>query len=184
MSIATVRTLTNDNYLAAEEQFIGDGQTLTYLLGVRTIKSESETVMVGGDAKTRTTHYTIDNATGRIDFVTAQRPDDGEIVKVVFQHSILSDDDITAILALDEVSSDPVLGAAFALDVIASHQALVLKVIQIQGLKTDGAKVAASLRAHAKELRESSGGDFDWAEMVVDQFTFSERIWNENQRET
>lgn len=45
------------------------------------------------------------------------------------------------------------LAAAFALDAIGSSEAYVQKVIETLGLKTDGAKLGDSYRAHAKNLR-------------------------------
>lgn len=47
------------------------------------------------------------------------------------------------------------LAAARALSVIATNEALVSKVIKDGDLSTDGAKLAAELRAQAKELRDS-----------------------------
>ena len=64
---------------------------------------------------------------------------------------VLTDDDILTLLALEgEVVK---LAAAQALDSIASSETLVGKVIRSQDLSTDGAKVAADLRAHAASLR-------------------------------
>lgn len=59
--------------------------------------------------------------------------------------------------------------AAAALETIARSEVLVSKVIKSQNLSTDGAKVAAELRASAAELRrqaeqdaeDESGGFFD-----------------------
>jgi hypothetical protein len=48
------------------------------------------------------------------------------------------------------------LGAAQALDTLASNEALVSKVITTLDLQTDGAKVAAELRARAKTLRDTA----------------------------
>lgn len=46
------------------------------------------------------------------------------------------------------------LAAADALDAIATSEVLVSKVIRTQDLQTDGAKVAAELRARAAQLRQ------------------------------
>ncbi len=51
--------------------------------------------------------------------------------------------------------------AAQALDTIASSEVLVSKVITSQDLSTDGAKVAAELRARADSLREQDAQSDD-----------------------
>jgi hypothetical protein len=65
---------------------------------------------------------------------------------------LLDDGQVTAFLALEGGSVK--LAAAQALDTIASSEALVSKVITTQDLSTDGAKVAAELRARAAALRQ------------------------------
>ena len=49
--------------------------------------------------------------------------------------------------------------AAAALETIASSEAMISKVIRTQDLSTDGAKVAAELRARAAELRRQADED-------------------------
>jgi len=74
--------------------------------------------------------------------------------------------------------------AALALETIAADQVLVQKVIKLGNLSTDGAKVAAELRANAALLRSQSadaGGDsadpgFEIAEQVYDVFSEREYI--------
>ncbi|MET9339272.1 hypothetical protein [Nonomuraea sp. NPDC003804] len=65
---------------------------------------------------------------------------------------LLTDEQIAALLTLEGGSVK--LAAAQALDTIASSEALVSKVITTQDLSTDGAKVAAELRARAAALRQ------------------------------
>jgi hypothetical protein len=66
------------------------------------------------------------------------------------ENLLLDDDQITAFLSLE---GSVKLAAAQALDTIASSEAMVSKVIKTQDVSTDGAKVAAELRARAAELR-------------------------------
>lgn len=84
--------------------------------------------------------------------------------------------------------------SALALETIASNEAFVLKRIEVLDLKTDGPAVAKELRERAKSLRTQAdkddadkeaaeGGGFDIAEMVVDDFTFRQRLMNERLRE-
>lgn len=101
---------------------------------------------------------------------------------------VFQDDEINAFLALNDGVKR---SAAAALDVIASNEAMVLKVISILGLTTNGAAVATALRDHAKQLRdeaqladaETEGGLFDYAEVVTNQFTLRERVINQRLRE-
>jgi hypothetical protein len=100
-------------------------------------------------------------------------------------HAIFTDAEVDAFLALE--SSSVKRAAATALDQIASSEALVQKRIKLLDLSTDGPSVAKALREHAALLRTQAdaeeatedGGSFDWAEMVVNDFTARERIWNE-----
>ncbi|GAA2860094.1 hypothetical protein [Nonomuraea rubra] len=64
---------------------------------------------------------------------------------------LLIDPQIDAFLSME---GSVKLAAAAALDVIASSEVLVSKVIRTQDLQTDGAKVAAELRARAAGLRQ------------------------------
>ena len=65
-------------------------------------------------------------------------------------NQLLIDPQIDALLTME---GSVKLAAAAALDIIASNEALVGKVITTQDLSTDGPKVAAELRARAKDLR-------------------------------
>lgn len=72
---------------------------------------------------------------------------------------LFDDAQITAFLAMngDRVKK----AAAMALDTIAVSEVLISKVIRTQDLQTDGAKVAAELRARAKALRDEDTADED-----------------------
>ena len=92
-------------------------------------------------------------------------------------NAIFSDEEITAFLTLN--ASNTLRAAAMALDTIASSEVLVLKVIRLLDLTTDGAKVADALRKHAASLREQAvleDEGFDIAEMVFNPATFVEKI--------
>ena len=89
---------------------------------------------------------------------------------------IFSDEQVDAFLAMED--DDVRLAAAAAIETIARNEALVLKVIEVLDLKTDGAKVGAELRASAKALREAveNDGAFAIATMVDTKAGFVERI--------
>jgi len=94
---------------------------------------------------------------------------------------VFEDTEITAFLTIE---GDIRNATALGLETIASDTAMVLKVIRLLDLTTDGAKTSDALLARAKLLRaqadaEEVTGAFDIAEMVVDTFTLRERIYRE-----
>lgn len=101
---------------------------------------------------------------------------------------IFQDEEISAFLSLNDGLKR---SAAAALDTIASNQAMVLKVIRLLDLSTDGPSVARALRDHAGQLREEAkladaeeeGGYFDYAEIVTNAFTLRQRVINQRLRE-
>lgn len=96
--------------------------------------------------------------------------------------------DDLAIDALLDINADNVrYAAADALDAIAISEVLVSKVIRTQDLATDGAKVAASLQARARTLREQAdnaadGDIFDLAPAPVGRHTRPEMTWHQHEQ--
>jgi hypothetical protein len=98
--------------------------------------------------------------------------------------ALFDDDEIDAFLVLEESVRE---ATALALETIASDQTLVLKVIKLGDLSTDGPKVSDALRARAADLRsqatdeeaEEDSGAFDVVEMVPNAFSWRERMYNE-----
>jgi hypothetical protein len=66
-------------------------------------------------------------------------------------HEIFSDEEIEALLDLN--NGNVRYAAADALDQIATSQALILKYIEVNGLKTNGQAVANALHQQAESLR-------------------------------
>ena len=97
-------------------------------------------------------------------------------------NQIFSDAEIDTFLTLED--SNIKRASALALETIARNQVLVLKVIRLLEIQTDGASVARELRMQADNLRaqatadeaRSDGGAFDWAEMVTDDFSLRRRF--------
>jgi len=95
---------------------------------------------------------------------------------------VFEDTEIDAFLSIE--GSNVKRAAAMGIETIASNTAMVLKVIRLLDLTTDGAKTSDALLARAKLLRaqaddEDVAGGFDIAEMVVDDFTYRERLRKE-----
>jgi hypothetical protein len=65
---------------------------------------------------------------------------------------LFTDAQLSALLTME---GSVKLAAAQALDIVASSEAMVSKVISTQDLSTDGAKVAAELRARAQAIRDT-----------------------------
>ena len=122
--------------------------------------------------------YTYDLATA-VGQVRALTRDTRGPTTVFFQ-----DEEITFYLTLN--ANDVRRAAAEMLDVWASDEAMVTKAVTLLDVSTNGPAVAASLRNHAKVLRdladkEDSSGDagFDVAEMALGPFALREQVQNE-----
>jgi len=100
-------------------------------------------------------------------------------------NSAFSDADIGAFLALN--NSNVRLAAAQALDTLASRAALIQGRTRFAGIQLDGQVVAEALAGLAGELRRqvhegedgSDGALISVAEMVLDQFSYREKLINE-----
>ncbi len=87
---------------------------------------------------------------------------------------LFQDAEIDAFLSME--GSDLYRASAAALEAIASNQVMVLKVIRIMDLQTDGAAVARELRQQAASLRQQADEDavIDFIEWTVDPFAAQE----------
>lgn len=151
---------------------------LTVTISAGVVKSERFIVTVLG----KPVGFTLDETT-----------DIGAVRMIIqdldIEHAMFSDAAITRLLDLN--GDDVRRAAAAALDIMASSQAMILKVIRTLDLSTDGAAVARALREHAAQLRADAetadageeGGLFDYAEMVTNAFTARQRVNNQRLRE-
>ena len=96
------------------------------------------------------------------------------------------DDEIDCFLTLAaDLDGDAVFNAsAIALESWASNQVLILKVVTLLDVETDGAKVSAEMRARAASLRadaitSSSDAGFEVAEMALGHWSWVEQTVNE-----
>jgi len=95
---------------------------------------------------------------------------------------MFQDGEIDTFLTL--MGSNVLRAAAVALFTIAAQEVLLMKRIKLLELTTDGPAEADALRRLALEYQEKAdlaeaaeaGGAFDYAEMVVDEFTYRERL--------
>jgi hypothetical protein len=94
---------------------------------------------------------------------------------------IFEDDEISTFLVLENGIKR---ATALALETIASNEALVLKVMTLLDLTTDGAKVSDALLKRADKLRSQAqeeedlavGDSFAVVEWIVDPFTARQAI--------
>jgi len=122
--------------------------------------------------------FSYDPATnaGKVRLLIPDRVDSGHLFE---------DDEIETFLSLENSSIKR--AAALALETAASDNALVLKVIKLLDLSTDGARTSAALLERAGKLRSQAdaeeaaddGGAFDVAEWTVNDFAYRERMRNE-----
>lgn len=184
MTVSTVRLLIADPEVYARALFAGDGVTKEFGLPQSPVVANSQVVSVAGVAKVEGVDYTFLDEPGVLTFTVAPPvpPDpDAPNGVVTFRHSLLSDASLAALLTLE--GDNDKLAAAAALDIMASSEALILKKIELLDLKTDGPAVAKALREHAKTLRDqvadvlaiADANAWDWAEIVVDEFSARER---------
>ncbi len=123
--------------------------------------------------------YDVSTEVGKVRMLIGDK-DDGNI--------IFQDEEVAAYLTLND--DNVRRAAAEMLETMASSETMVLKVVRLLDISTDGAAVARSLREHAKQLRTEAdnadaaddGGAFDYAELNVNAFTARERVWKQAQR--
>lgn len=125
--------------------------------------------------------FSYDPATnaGKVRLLIPDRVDSGHLFE---------DDEIDTFLALEGNSIKR--AAALGLETAASDNALVLKVIKLLDLSTDGARTSAALLERAARLRSQAeaedsaedGGSFDIAEWTVSDFAYRDRLNNESMR--
>lgn len=101
----------------------------------------------------------------------------------------LEDEEIAVLLAME--GNNVKRTAALALEIMASDETYVQKMIKLMDLTTNGPAVAKELRARAAALRKQADdedaattAEFDWAEWVVNDFSFRERINKEALRDS
>lgn len=106
------------------------------------------------------------------------------LVDVDSSNPIFQDSELEVFLSLKNGNLQR--AAALAYRAIAGNQTLVLKVIKLLQLQTDGASVGRELRQLATAFDDSAtfddaaaGNLFDWAEMVLNPFSERERLLNE-----
>lgn len=97
-------------------------------------------------------------------------------------------EELTGFLALESTVRS---AAALALEILASDQVMVLKVIRVLDLSTDGVRMsdallkrAATLRAQDSDAYESDDPGFEIAEQIVTDANYAEKIFKEYQRGT
>lgn len=115
MSIATVRILLGDIARFERQTATGDGATKQFTLTKYPVITDSETVTVDGSSST----YTLAAETGLLEFSSA--PGVGDAVAITYTYAEISDESITALLAL--TSDDVYEAAALAADNIAGRYA-------------------------------------------------------------
>lgn len=96
----------------------------------------------------------------------------------VVANQFFQDDEVDAFLELN--GGGVLRSAAMALEAMAASEVMVQKRITILDLSTDGPGEAAALRALADSYREQAeigdgSAQFDWAEMVTNDFSARER---------
>ena len=124
---------------------------------------------------------------------------------MAFTYDVTTDRGKVRLLCTDVESTDPcfddaeidaflsmgggvLIAAAMALETIGSNEVLVLKLIKLLDLQTDGASVSRELRMRAGVLRDQAKLEdhtFDIAEWAsLSSFNFEQHVWNEALRDS
>lgn len=125
-----------------------------------------------------TATYDLSTDVGKIRLLIPDR----DLTSPVFQ-----DEELAAFIALE---GDLRRAAALALETVAADDARTLRITSVLGLSVNGVAAAQAVLARAASLREQAAEAeardealFDWAEVVVDEFTARERLAAEILRE-
>lgn len=152
MSVATVRTLLGDIAKYDRHVATGDGSTVVFAFpaGRFPVITDSETVTVDGVAQVSPDDYTLDVETGVTTFAAA--PGSGTSIVWLFKYAELSDESITAILAIE---SDARVAAAICAESLAGrYSSLVDK--KIGDLSISYSQRAKQWKELAASLRTSA----------------------------
>lgn len=113
-TIAQVRVLLGDQPQFERQTATGDGASTQFVLTKYPVITDSETVTVNGSPS----GYTLNVETGLLTFSSA--PTNGHTVAITYEHAELSDESITAILAIE---SDARMAAAVCAESLAGKYA-------------------------------------------------------------
>lgn len=101
--------------------------------------------------------------------------------------AFFTDEELTGMLSIENGIKRV---AALCIETLASDSALVMQVIKVHQLQSDGASVARALLNRAALLRKQADDDdanddasFDIASFVLNDFTYRDTIYNEALRE-
>lgn len=183
MTVAQLRTLIPDKPQFDRAAATGDAASTQFELPNAPVIAGTLSVRLDGTLQTEGADYTVDLGLGLVTFTSAPAAD--AAITMAYQHTLLSDADLQTML---DLSPSVLYATAQAIDTIAVDQLLVLKVIRLLDVSTDGAAMARALRDRAKSLRDqddaAAGADsFDIAEWAVTPFAAREILVNEWLRE-
>jgi hypothetical protein len=183
--ISLVRTLSADPIAYDGASAVSDGVITVFVYPYAPIQPGTAVVRVNGTIQAPV-GINVDEDLG---IVTFTFPPAAGTVTIAAKHTMISDDQINELLAVNADSADPIrLTAADCLDAIASSEALIQKKLKMLDFETDGAAIAQSLRAGAKALRDlvfnadSANSDdpgFDIAERIDNRAAWREKIYKD-----
>ena len=119
-NLERLRLNINDNYREFQDSQAGDGSSIHFRLSSYPISANSQQVYLAGTLQTETTHYTLDDDTGKLTFLTA--PGDGLTIFARGEASAFSDTELNDIITQND---DSVLQATLhCLRLLMSNNAL------------------------------------------------------------
>ena len=171
MSVLYVRQMIADSSVTEIFTATGDGISNLFLLPNTPIQAGSEVISIAGAIIG--SGFTVNESTGVLSFTAP--PANGAPIAVAYAWQFFSDSDLQSFINSE---GDDYMAAAQALDTMASNMVLVMRKIKDLDIDTDGPAVAKALHDHADKLRKQAANNagVDWAEMVVDNFNWQERM--------
>jgi hypothetical protein len=147
----------------------GDGSNTVFQLRHVPVMADSQTVRVGGTAKTEGVDYTLDDSSGKLVFL--QAPDEGDEITASYDFAAFTDSELQAFL--DSAGGNVALAAGEALTtLIADRSRLVTwskgdARMDFDRLRRDLADVARRFISQgASEVGGARSDDVEWEEVV------------------
>lgn len=145
-----VRLLLGDSGVPARDVTDGDGASKEFYVSTPPVLPSSAAVFVAGALQTETTHYTLDDTTGRLVFTSAPPSAIGNVVVIYFAVQF-TDADVTE--ACRQEGLDASLGAASGEPLPAYRAAIMLALGKAAELATVDAGASSAWRSLATDLK-------------------------------
>jgi len=146
----------------------GDGSTTIFRLRHVPVLADSQTIRVGGVAKSEGVDYTLDDASGKLTFI--QAPADGDAITASYDFAAFADSDLQAFL--DASGGNLALAAGEALTTLIADRARLVTWsrgdmrLDFDRLRRDLAEVARRFVSQGASEAGAKADEVEWEEVV------------------